>query len=155
MTDLQIAVVHPGRKLRHIEDATEVAMPGLTSYPRLSTRLIAATIKHKDGGTSVLHLDIEDKVRVLLIHRAAALLPFRFDDEVIRPTLRMISDKVTVLRGSVDTCANMKVLRVNGLPQNAGRSEAGTRNECVPMTLKMRQDKPFQYGSRVIGLCAA
>ena len=141
MTDLQIAVVHPGGELGHVEDAAKVAVADLTSHPRLSPRLVAPTIKHDDGRAFVLHLDIEDKVGVLFVNGATALLPLGFDDEVVRPTLRMVDNEVAILRSPVDARPNMKVPCVDRLAQYAGRGEAAAGNEGVATIFKMRQDE--------------
>ena len=151
----EVILVHPGCELRHIEDMNEVAIPYLRAQPGLSSSPVSSAIQQHDGRRAVLHLDVQDQIGELLIHRAAALLPLGFDDEVVRPSIRVVRDEVAILFSPVDTHTDVEMPGIDGLPQDASGSKAVAGYECVPSVCQSGQDEPLQDCARVVSLGAA
>ena len=152
LSDLKVAIIHPGCELLHVKNVSQVAIASLGAHPTFCPSFIPTTIQEHDCRGMVLHVDIQEQIRELLINRSPALLPFGFDDEIVRPPLRMIGNEVTVLLRAVDALSRMELLSIDGLPQDTGGSEACPGDEGVPAVIQAREDKPLQDGSCVIGL---
>lgn len=152
---LQIALINPGCKFLHVEHMSKVAIAYLRAYPSFSTSLVSATIQNHNCRAFVLHLNIEDKIRVLLVNRAARLLPLRFNDQVIRPAFRMVKNKVTILWGSINTHPDMEFAGENWLLQNARWNESVSWHKSIILLRKVHEDKPFQDCARSVSLSPA
>lgn len=127
-------------------------MSCLRTNPLLCSWLIPPTIQNHDGGARILHLNVQDKIGELLVNRAARLLPFRLDDQIVPPKLGMIDDKVTVLGCLINTWPYGEAPCEDRLFQDASRCKATGRHIRITSLGKPSKDEAFQDGSRVISL---
>lgn len=130
-------------------------MSRLRTQPLFRPFLIPAAIQYNDGRAGISHLNVKHQVGELFINGTARLLPFGLNDQVIRPELRMINDKVAVLRRFVDTWSYMKTACEDRLLQNTAWREPMGIDVGISPLAEAGQDEAFQDGSGVVGLRTA
>lgn len=145
---LQISLVCPDVEFLHAEDMQKIPAE-LGTYPYLGIPLVATAIEQKNRGIRV-PLNVLDKVRELLVDRAADLLPFRFQDQALNVLLRMKKQEVGILLCSVNTRSDWKLLCVNRLLQMDRRQKLQAVDKGVSSLLESIFNKLFQNTAGVI-----